>query len=344
MKILILGVTGMIGSSIYREFLISKKCITYGTYKDHKKINFLKKKNKLFYFNVFKKTDLKSIVKDIRPNIVINCIGLTKHLDIKDNKKIIKINSDFPHYAKKISNKFNAKFIQISTDCVFNGKKGNYKEYSKPNAVDLYGISKARGEINDKTNLTIRTSTFGHELFTNYGLLNWFLGQNLICNGYSKAIFNGFPTFYFAKILEKIILKNITGILHISGNKIDKYTLLKKINKIYKKNIIIKKNVSVKIDRSLNNKLLKTELAQMLGVNNPELARLLNENIGMNFFEYVNYYRIKEFVFLAKTEKAKQLTFFGLAQEAGFNSKTTFNKSFKKLMGVSPSAYFDKKL
>lgn len=94
----------------------------------------------------------------------------------------------------------------------------------------------------------------------------------------------------------------------------------------------------------LNNKLLKTELAQLLGVNNPELARLLNENIGMNFFEYINYYRIKEFILLAKTEKAKQLTFFGLAQEAGFNSKTTFNKSFKKLMGASPSAYFDKKL
>ena len=91
----------------------------------------------------------------------------------------------------------------------------------------------------------------------------------------------------------------------------------------------------------LNNKLLKAELAEMLGVNNPELARVLNENIGMNFFEYVNYYRIKEFINLAKTEKAKQLTFFGLAQEAGFNSKTTFNKSFKKLMGKSPSDYFN---
>lgn len=90
----------------------------------------------------------------------------------------------------------------------------------------------------------------------------------------------------------------------------------------------------------LNGKLLKAELAEMLGVSNPEIARLLNESIGMNFFEYVNYYRIKEFVELAKTEKAKRLTFFGLAQEAGFNSKTTFNKSFKKLMGTSPKEYF----
>lgn len=91
----------------------------------------------------------------------------------------------------------------------------------------------------------------------------------------------------------------------------------------------------------LNAKLLKIELAEMLGVHSPELSRLLNENIGMNFFEYVNYYRIKEFVSLAKSEKGKQLTFFGLAQEAGFNSKTTFNKSFKSLMGVSPSVYFN---
>ncbi len=90
----------------------------------------------------------------------------------------------------------------------------------------------------------------------------------------------------------------------------------------------------------LNKKLLKQELAEMLGISNPELARLLNERIGMNFFEYINYHRIMEFVELAKTERAKEFTFFGLAQEAGFNSKSTFNKSFKKLMGTSPSDYF----
>jgi AraC-like DNA-binding protein len=89
---------------------------------------------------------------------------------------------------------------------------------------------------------------------------------------------------------------------------------------------------------------MKSDLADLLGVNNPEIARLLNESIGMNFFEYVNYYRIREFLELAKTEKAKTLTFFGLAQEAGFNSKTTFNKSFKKIMGSSPREYFTHQL
>ena len=94
----------------------------------------------------------------------------------------------------------------------------------------------------------------------------------------------------------------------------------------------------------LNKELLKADLSEMLGIQKPEMARLLNERIGMNFFEYVNYYRIKEFVALAQTEKAKQLTFFGLAQEAGFKSKTTFNSSFKKLMGSSPTEYFRQNL
>ena len=92
----------------------------------------------------------------------------------------------------------------------------------------------------------------------------------------------------------------------------------------------------------LNQKLLKSELAEMMGVSNPEMARLLNERIGMNFFEYINYYRIKEFIELAKTEKAKRMSLFGLAQESGFYSKTTFNKSFKQLMGMTPTAYFNR--
>jgi len=90
----------------------------------------------------------------------------------------------------------------------------------------------------------------------------------------------------------------------------------------------------------LNQKLLKSQLAEMMGVSNPEMARLLNERIGMSYFEFINYYRIKEFIELAKTDKAKSMSLFGLAQESGFYSKTTFNKSFKLLMGVTPSAYF----
>jgi len=92
----------------------------------------------------------------------------------------------------------------------------------------------------------------------------------------------------------------------------------------------------------LNAKLLKSELAELMDINAPELSRLLNERIGMSFFEYVNYHRIHEFIRLAKSPMAGQKTLLGLAQDAGFHSKSTFNKSFKQIMGCPPSEYLRK--
>lgn len=89
----------------------------------------------------------------------------------------------------------------------------------------------------------------------------------------------------------------------------------------------------------LNAKLLKSELAEMLDIHAPELSRLLNERIGMSFFEYVNYHRIHEFIRLAKSPEIEQKTLLGLAQDAGFHSKSTFNKSFKQVIGCTPSEY-----
>ena len=257
MKILILGCTGMIGSSIFNQSNLDKNFISFGTYKDKKKINFLKDK-KLIYFNIARKEKLKIIIENIRPNIVINCIGLTKHITGKNKKNFLNINSKFPHYGKKISNKYNAKFIQISTDCVFDGKIGKYNEKSQPNAKDMYGLSKALGEINDNFNLTIRTSTIGHEINSKYGLLEWFLSLKKNCQGYTNAYFNGLPTYYLSKILLKILSKyNLSGLIHISGIKISKYHLLKKINKIYDKKIKIIPDNTIRIDRTLDNSKLK---------------------------------------------------------------------------------------
>ena len=257
MKILVLGSTGMIGSSIFTQSILNTKFTTFGTYKDKKKINFLNKK-KLMYFNVYKKEKFKKILEKIKPNIVINCIGLTKHINKINKKNFIQVNSKFPHYAKKISNKYKIKFVQISTDCVFDGKRGKYKENTKPNAKDIYGLSKSKGEINDNFNLTIRTSTIGHEINTKYGLLEWFLSQKKSCQGYKSAYFNGLPTYYLSNILLKILSEyNLSGLIHISGVKISKYDLLKKINKIYNKNIKINPNDTIKIDRTLDNSKIK---------------------------------------------------------------------------------------
>jgi len=278
MNILVLGATGLIGNQVFKH--LSKKNKVYGTYNNKKKIKKITfNKDRLIYFNALYKTSLGKILIKSNPKVVINCIGVTKHIKETNKKNIYRINGEFPHYAKEKSNIKSAKFIQISTDCVFDGRHGNYTENSEPNAKDFYGKSKAQGEINDNVNLTLRTSTIGHELFTKYGLLEWFLDQNSSCEGYSKAIFNGLKTINFAKILENLIKKKITGLINVSGIQINKYELLKKIKKIYKKKIIIKKNNTFKINRTLNNKLLRKLLPNIKKKNwNKLIRQMKNEN------------------------------------------------------------------
>lgn len=92
----------------------------------------------------------------------------------------------------------------------------------------------------------------------------------------------------------------------------------------------------------LNKKLLQAELAELMGVNRPELSRILNEGFGMNFFEFTNYYRIKEFIALVESNEFNNLTLMAIAEKAGFNSKSTFNKAFKSVMGTTPRHFFSK--
>ena len=123
----------------------------------------------------------------IKPNIIINCIGITKHLDYKYFEKRYDINSHFPLKLKDLCNNINARLIQISTDCVFIGDKGNYSEKDKPDANDIYGKSKALGEINDNKHLTIRTSTIGFENLTKFDYLNGFISRKK--EGFTNAFF-----------------------------------------------------------------------------------------------------------------------------------------------------------
>ena len=81
----------------------------------------------------------------------------------------------------------NIRLIHISTDCIFSGKKGFYDEEDYPDSLDLYGRTKFLGELSNSNAITLRTSFIGKELSTNYGLLNWFLSQEGIIKGFSKA-------------------------------------------------------------------------------------------------------------------------------------------------------------
>lgn len=250
----------MLGSKLFEEFLKKNYKVRGSTRSIPKK--FIKYKVNIdFNIDVEDIISLKQKIIKFKPNLIINCIGVIKQKILSlEEKNIFYINSIFPHEVYKISNMINSKIIHFSTDCVFDGKKGNYTENSLPNAEDIYGFSKALGELDFNNSLTIRTSIIGHELQSKNSLLEWFLQLNQKkCYGFADAYFSGLTTIEIFNFLEKFILKNkkINGIYHLSASKISKFNLLKKISKIYSKKIKIIKNNDLKIDRSLNSKKIK---------------------------------------------------------------------------------------
>jgi len=253
-KILILGTNGLLGSNIY-NFLKNKKLSLY-TCTRKSNNHFI---NNFEYGDLSKKNSekkIEKIIKKLNPNYVINCIGITKHK--KSNfVEMKKINYELVYKILSFLKKYKFKYIHLSTDCVFSGKEGNYKETSIQNATDDYGITKSMAEklcLKEKNVLILRCSTIGHENFSKNGLLEWFLSKSKVF-GFKKAYFSGPTSLELAKIIFKFILnKNVLkkGIYNIACKKISKFNLLKIVNKIYKKKILIMSNSDFFIDRSLN--------------------------------------------------------------------------------------------
>ena len=195
-----------------------------------------------------------------KPNLVINCIGIIKQKNYYQESDMFYANAVFPHELSKICTSLSSRLIHFSTDCVFDGKLGNYSENFYPNAVDIYGLSKKIGELNNSNSVTIRTSIIGHEIGTAHGLLEWFLKQKKKCFGFCKFYFSGFPTQEIFDILQQNVIPNLSklrGLYHLSSDRISKYELLKLISQIYQKDIKIIKSKTIQIDRSLNSDKIK---------------------------------------------------------------------------------------
>lgn len=248
----------MIGHTIFRVLRGRNNWEVFGTIRtDFPKQNFLPSpaESIVSNINLLDDVSLVRIIDRLRPNVVINCAGLTKHkADSDDPLFALPINSLMPHRLANLCSLTGARLIHISTDCVFSGRKGNYTEDDFTDARDVYGKSKALGEIQYQNTITLRTSTIGHELQSKYGLLEWFLSQNKQCKGYSRAIFSGFPTFVLAEIIRDFVIpqENLSGLFNVAANPINKYDLLKLIAKVYIKEIEIIPEDSLVIDRSLN--------------------------------------------------------------------------------------------
>jgi len=259
MKILVLGVTGMLGNAMFRYLSNDERYDVYGSARGAGAVGYFKPsqvKKIVTGVNVENHDTLVHLFGSVKPDLVINCIGLIKQLnESKDPLVAIPINSILPHRLARLCEVGGARLIHISTDCVFSGHQGGYLESDAADAADLYGRSKYLGEVSDAHAITLRTSIIGPELGSGpRGLLGWFLSQQGIADGYSQAIFSGVPTVELARVIHEFVIPRPTlnGLFHVASEPISKYALLQILASVYGKVIEIRPVDTPMIDRSLN--------------------------------------------------------------------------------------------
>ena len=245
-KILVLGSGGLAGHKIYLHLKNNPKFKLYSLSKS------TKIDNKTIIHDVSNFKKLKSLIKKIEPNYIINCIGLLIKDSENDKLKSILLNALLPNKLYSFSKKNKYKLIHISTDCVFSGNnKKPYLETDIQDGTSNYSKTKSLGEINEIDALTIRTSIVGPQLKDGSELFHWFMKQNGEIFGYKNAYWSGITTLELAKGVEWLILNNINGIYHLTnGKKISKYHLLNLFKKFTKKTVNINPQLNFKTDKS----------------------------------------------------------------------------------------------
>lgn len=261
MKILVLGGSGMWGHQAFiklsEHFGENQVACTLRKSRKYFEKNQIFK-NKIIY-DLVDFTDFKMATRcleDFKPQWIINCVGLTpRKYDTKNEKLYYQINSDLPLKLSEWAKIHHAKLIHFSTDCVFSGQKGEYTEDDKPDAQDVYGKSKAQGEIKLPGVLTYRLSKIGREIEGKTEIVEWLLSQKgKKVQGFSKAIYSGVTTNFMADELIRVIEKfpQIEGLFQVSGPKISKYELLKLINQVYSCGVEIQEKSDYALDKSLS--------------------------------------------------------------------------------------------
>ena len=258
MKVMIIGASGMLGNAMFRTFAAVEGFKVTGTVRNliaRRWFEDSKQNNLLHGVEVEQADSLTNAFRVIKPDLVINCVGVVKQLAAADDPLItLPINALLPHRLAALCEIAGARLVQISTDCVFSGARGNYVESDFPDADDLYGRSKLLGEVDYPNAITLRTSIIGHELSGARSLVNWFLAQEGSVKGYTRAVFSGLPTVVLAELVRDLVAPrpDLHGLYHVAAAPITKFDLLGLVADAYGKAIEIVPSDALVIDRSLD--------------------------------------------------------------------------------------------
>jgi len=258
MRVLVIGASGMLGNAVLRLFSQSPGYEAFGSVRSSAARRILPEDMHANVINGVDVENFDSLMRlfDIaRPSVVINCVGLVKQLaEADDPLAAIPLNALLPHRLARICAVAGARFVHMSTDCVFSGTQGMYTESDVADAKDLYGHSKFLGEVDYPHAITLRTSIIGHELDGARSLVDWFLAQEGSVRGFKRAIFSGLPTVEVARVIRDHVIPHpeLHGLYHLSAAPINKFDLLTLVAGTYSKAIDINADERLIIDRSLN--------------------------------------------------------------------------------------------
>jgi len=265
MKVLILGSNGMLGHKLFQVLASQFEVIgtIRGPYRDIGHCDLFRRSQIVPDVDCRDISRVEKTIEETRPDVVINSVGVVKQLE-KEKGVLLNIwlNALFPHQLYQICQVKGIRLIHISTDCVFSGRQGNYREDDPTDAEDIYGKTKYLGEVNEAGAFAIRSSFIGRELASSNGLLEWFLSHREDkVQGYTNAIFSGFPSLHLSRIIADIIMKhpNLSGLYHVSAEPISKFKLLTLINKAMRLNIEIEEYPGFHCDRSLDSSRYRQE-------------------------------------------------------------------------------------
>lgn len=285
MKILVLGANGMLGHRAVT--LLSERHDVTGTLRSADPLaeSLAPRARFVTGVSVGDPDRLSDVIGDVGPDAVVNCIGVVKQRsEAHDAVPSIRINSLFPHEVAAACSSAGVRFVHVSTDCVFSGSLGAYKEDDLPDATDLYGRSKLLGEVTDVPGaVTVRTSIIGWEIGRPTGVLEWFAGQRRArCDGYTRAVFSGLATSDLVDVIERLCSQwsDIDGLWHVSTDPISKFDLLTALDAELGWGVEITPRDEPVIDRSLDSTRFRERTGWMPRPWAETVVRLAAERAG----------------------------------------------------------------
>ncbi len=225
-------------------------------------------------------TRLNAVLDEIKPSVIVNCAGVTlRSKEALDKNSAISMNALLPHRLAEWCSRSGARLIHFSTVCVFDGRAGGYTEDSPPDARDLYGITKALGDVSAPFALTLRSSFIGREIFGGAELLEWFLAQKgKKIKGFTRALFTGLTTNRLAELVGELLEKRpaLNGLYHVSSETLSKYELLRLMKEAYKLEVDIAPEGGFEMKRDLNGERFE----KAAGFNCPPWKAMMAEMAG----------------------------------------------------------------